>query len=83
MLDLLTESWDCYVLYQILLERLPAAAHVDPDLPAWLIQRSTDLPDGAWAPAGQKEREEGTNEWWDNGPPTNPVFYRLVATNTP
>jgi len=59
------------------------AKYVDPDLPPYVIERSTNLPEKGWSEIGTKEREEGTNTWWDYLVPAGmPTLYRVVATNS-
>lgn len=54
---------------------------VNPDLPPYLVQRSTNLLDGIWETAGTITRQVGTRTFTDHNAPTNVpnVFYRIAA----
>ncbi len=60
------------------------SVYVDPALPPFAVEQTTNLNEGLWEPASPAtvSRSEGTNVWRSSESVPNhpPVFYRIVAT---
>ena len=59
--------------------------NADPSLPPYRVIANTNMNSNVWAEVGTKNRVGGvvTNILWHVDPPTNWIFYRVVATNSP